>query len=392
MTRFEKSTARQMLILLALMLLHAAVDIYPGLLPVLLPLLRTHFKLSLAQGVLLISVMNLSANIFQILTGHLRSRQSKPFFLFIGAIMAAVLILIPLIPVSTAGCWMLAGLMLISGFGVAVVHPESLRAVHAIEQLPSAFSTSFFLTGGFVGFSAGAWLATVLVTRWGLPGLYGLGLISLATLLMVWILQVPLAVEPEPSNTPLPASTGPAFRPLFYATIPVAAGTTLLCGFFPTRLNEIGFPLTYGGMAALLFGCGSAIGSLSWALLARRFGELRCAVWALLAGVPSVLIFLLTLHSRWALIALMIAGATGGSAFALLVSLARQARGHVLGHRMAWMVGGSWGVSSVLLMILGKVGEWTGTQAVLHLTWIAYLVGAFSIWKLSATPARRLTR
>ncbi len=382
MRYLDRPTLRQILILLALMLLHATVDTYPGMLPVLLPLLRAHFKLSLAQGVMLISVMNLTANVVQILTGHLRARQHKPFFILIGAWLAAVLILIPLIPVSAAGCWMLAGLMLISGCGVAVVHPEGLRAVHAIERIPSAFCTSFFLMGGFVGFSAGAWLATMLVEQWGLSGLYGLGLISLFSFLLIWVLRVPIAVEPEISDAPQPEPTGPAFLPIFLATIPVAIGSTLLCGFFPTRLNEIGFPLTYGGLAALLFGCGSVVGSLTWALLARRLGELRCAMWAMLAGGPSVLIFLLTLHSRWALVALMLAGATGGSAFALMVSQARHARGNVLGQRMAWMVGGSWGISSILLMLLGKVAEWTGTQTVLHLTWIAYLTGALLVWNL----------
>jgi FSR family fosmidomycin resistance protein-like MFS transporter len=387
--RPNKSQVRQGLILLSLMLLHATVDTYPGMLPVLLPLLRTHFQLSLAQGVQLISVMNLTANVVQILTGHLRARQSKSFFILLGAWLAAALILIPLIPISAAGCWMLTGLMLISGSGVAIVHPEGLRAVHAIQHLPSAFCTSFFLMGGFVGFSGGAWLATVLVDRWGLSGLYGLGLISLFTFLLVWGLRIPLAVEPAESDASSLEPTGPPFRPIFLATIPVAIGSTLLCGFFPTRLNEIGFPLTYGGLAALLFGCGSVIGSLTWALLARRLGELRCAMWAMLGGGPSVLIFLLTLHSRWALIALLLAGATGGSAFALMVSQARHARGHVLGHRMAWMVGGTWGLSSILLMLLGKVAEWTGTQAVLHLTWIAYLTGAIGVWRLRRQPASR---
>lgn len=386
----NKQTLRQSLILLALMLIHATVDTYPGMLPVLLPLLRAHFRLSLAQGVLMISIMNLAANVFQILTGHLRPRESKPLFILLGAVLAAVLILIPLLPVSTAGCWMLAGLMLVSGIGVAVVHPEGLRAVHAIRELPPAFCTSFFLMGGFVGFSAGAWLTTMLVDRWGLSGLFGLGFISLSTLLLVWGLRIPLAVEPDETAAESAKPAGPVFRPIFLATLPVAIGSTLLCGFFPTRLNEMGFPLTYGGLAALLFGCGNAIGSLTWALLARRLGELRCAFWAMLGGAPTVLIFLLTLQSRWALVALLLAGATGGSAFALMVSLARHAQGQVLGQRMAWMVGGSWGVSSILLMLLGKVAEWTGTQIVLHLVWIAYFTGAVMVWKLRRTERRPL--
>lgn len=382
-----KIPARQAFILLALMLTHATVDTYPGMLPVLLPLIRSHFQLSLTQGVILISVMNLTANVVQLLTGHLRAHDRRPFFILLGSWLAAALVAIPLVPVTPAALWLLGGLMLISGAGVAVVHPEGLRAVHALDRLPPAFCTSFFLTGGFIGFSAGAWLATALVDRWGLPGLYGLGLVSLGSFIAVAALKVPLAIEP-PADAPTPAATGPAFRPLFLATIPAALGSTLLCGLFPTRLHELGFPLTYGGFAALLFGLGNAVGSMGWALLARRWGELRCARWALGAGVPATLLFLLTLRHRWALPFLWLAGATAGSAFALMVAHARHARGGVLGQRMAWMVGGSWGVSSLALMAVGPVADRFGTAPVLHLVWIAYLAGALVVGRLATLPAR----
>jgi len=60
----------------------------------------------------------------------------------------------------------------------------------------------------------------------------------------------------------------------------------------------------------------------------------------------------------------------------------------VLGQRMAWMVGGSWGVSSLALMAVGPVADRFGTAPVLHLVWIAYLAGALVVGRLATLPAR----
>ena len=382
---------RQAIQLAVLTLIHATVDMFGGMLPALLPEIRRHFGLSLAAGIGLLSVLNLFSNSVQIATGHLRARNPRPFFIPTGALLATLLVLMALLPGGAPGRPWLFLLAAIGGCGIAVVHPEGLRAVHALDRLPGALSTSVFMTGGFLGFAGGAWVATMLVSHFGLPGLQWLALFAAVGLIAFYILPPRLAVEPDPDLEPAPVdprappvAAHVSFWQVLLIAIPAAIGSTLIASLLPTRLNELHFTLTHGGFASLAFGVGSAAGSLGWAIIARRRGELTCITIGLLSGVPILIMFLLLIKFSLALILLMAGGACAGSAYPLLVALARRTSGPILGTRMALMVGGTWGTASILLLALGPVAERWGSQPLLFLAVIAFFVSGLLARRLRA--------
>jgi hypothetical protein len=71
-------------------------------------------------------------------------------------------------------------------------------------------------------------------------------------------------------------------------------------------------------------------------------------------------------------------GFSSMSAYILTVTLARESRGFNLGRRMALIVGGTWGVATLALMILAPLADWVGTGLVLKLTPAGYILSGLS--------------
>lgn len=378
---------RQFWRLLTLTVVHGSVDMLGGMLPALLPVIRQRFDLTLTAGIGVLSVLNMVSNAMQIATGHLRAKSERPFFIPLGVVVALMVTLIGFLPAGAAGHPWLYLAVILTGCGIAVVHPEGLRAVHALDRLPSAMSTAVFMTGGFLGFAGGAWVGTALVSRFGLQGLVGIAAITIAGLCVFFIMPIRLAVEhdgPEPGiGSPRPTMPQMlSFWSVFYIAVPTAIGSTLVASLLPTRLNELGFPLTHGGMAVLLFGGGSAVGALAWALLARRRGELVCVAASLMLGIPFLVAYLILIKSGWAIVLLMVTGACAGAAYPILVALARNTAGPVLGTRMAFMVGGTWGTASIVLFALGPVAERWGSQPPLYCGAAGYFIAGILALRL----------
>ena len=71
---------------------------------------------------------------------------------------------------------------------------------------------------------------------------------------------------------------------------------------------------------------------------------------------------------------LFFAGFCSNAVYPLLVTMARYATGANLGRRMGFIVGGTWGIASVVLIVLGPVADRFGAAAILKYTFIGYLL------------------
>lgn len=355
---------------------------FSNMLPSILPVIQKEFALSLSLGVFVLVTLIMTANTIQVLTGHLRADKTSPLFLHIGLILAACICLLAVLPKS-GNFPAMVGLAIVSGIGIAIVHPEGLRGIHALNRIPPAISTAVFMAGGFLGFASGGIISTVLVSRSGLPGLYPLALCPAIGILMVIFLRVRLAVETNPAgiNGPAAAKNQLPFWPIIAMAIPAAISTTILVSLLPTRLNELGFELTFGGFSATMFGLGGALGSLVLAAIAHKKGELLCSTLALFLVLPFLLAYLTLIDNRGAVWMLFGAGACAISAYILMITLARHAAGPTLGLRMGVMVGGTWAVANAIFLALTPVAEHFGTHILLKFTpWGYLLSAAFGLW------------
>ncbi|MBN1846078.1 MAG: MFS transporter [Sedimentisphaerales bacterium] len=364
--------------LLTVTALHFLADMFVGMVPALLPRLRSEFGLPLVTGAALITTLYIVCNGSQLLVGHLRSNQIKPFFLPLGMILSTSLCLLAFVPdAGRREIWIFT-LIVISGFGTGLVHPEGFRAIHALKDIGASTSTAVFMIGGMLGIGMGAWISTLLVARWGLWGLEAIGLISLAAVAVMVLLKVPLAAEETaPAADARPAERHRAsFWPIWLMTIPASIATTAIMGLLPTRLEELGYTLEHGGFSNMLFVAGAVSGTLFWATVSRGRSSIGTCALALLLGVPFLLAHLLFMKHRLAAWFLVPGGFCVMAAYPLMVMAARFSRGLNLGGRMALSAGGTWGVASLAFLLIGVLADRWGVGAIMRWTWTGYIASA----------------
>ena len=341
--------------LVVLAIIHFIVDMFAGALPAILPVLMLTFSIRFSLAVGILTALNLTANGVQIIIGHLRHDKKRPAFLQLGLILSAAVCLLGLLPANPQAYPLLIILAIICGCGVAMVHPEALRAVHKLRRISSAISTTYFLSFGFFGYAAGGYIAATLVSHLHLPGLYWLFVLPVLAAITVKFFRIRLSVERK-SNAAI-STNAPTdrvnFWPIFAVALMGAISTTIIFALLPTRLNELGFSLTFGGLCYLAFGLSWSLGSLLWANLARKI----------------VLI-------------LIIAGSCSPAYFPLMVSLARHTTGMKLGQRMGFIIGGAWGTASLVLLAVSPLAEHFGLQTVLNWTPLGYLASALIVLSL----------
>ncbi|MBN1436105.1 MAG: MFS transporter [Sedimentisphaerales bacterium] len=370
--------------LAVLTIVHALCDLNGGMIPALLPRLRQDFTLSLTQGIWLLAVLHITCNGVQLLIGHLRAHRETCFFIPIGLALALTMLFLGFLPKGLPGQVGLFALAAISAIGIAFLHPEALRAVHRLDAIPSSISSAIFLTGGFFGFAGGAYLTTTIVENFSIQALAYLAIIPAVSIPLIYILRIRIAVEPvlapipiqnNQDPTPRPAPTSKYnFWPIFFMAVPAAISGVMIVGLVPTRLNELDFPLSFGGFAVMLFGAGGAAGGLFWAFLARHKSEIPfCAITSLI-GAPLMFAYFLLLKYQYAVALFCLSSFFINAVTTLAVSAARHARGLNIGQRMAFMLGGTWGTGSVLLLAVGPIADHIGTQPILYAAAVAYLI------------------
>jgi len=371
--------------------IHFLVDMFGNMLPAILPQIRTHFALRLSLGSVVLASLMLTANGVQLLTGHMRADKTRPLFLHVGLILAAGICLLAMAPASSLGVAMIIGLGIVSGCGIAVVHPEGLRGVHALDGISPAMSTAVFMTSGFLGFAGGGAISSYLVSSRGLAGLYPLGLCPVLGVAALMLSRVRLSVGDSDEQAAKAAEAACSERLPFWQVmmmaLPAAISTTVILSFVPTYLNERGFDLTFGGLSSAAFGAGGTIGPFVWAAIAHRKGDLPCALWAFLLSVPCMVLYLFFSDHRPAIWMLFGAGFCSMSAYILAITLSRYAQGLNFGQRMAFIVGGNWGIANLVFIAISPAAERFGTGAVLKFMPLGYLLSALlALWMVLKYP------
>ncbi len=351
--------------LIALTSLHFIVDAFAGMPSVLLPNIRNNFTLTLTQGVAIIVILDISCNVFQILTGHLRSKSTKPLFMQIGLLLASLVTLIFLVPQSHA-FYFLCLIFLLAGVGIAIVHPEALRAVHTIARIPATIATSVFITAGFLGFSSGGYIASILIQRFGATSIAWMALLTIPPILFLHLTKVKLATDDHKNDQDnVSLRDVYPFWIIFLMSLPITVSSTILVRLLPSRLAEIGFDVGFTGKSVLLYGIGSAVGSLVWAQLAHKKGELITTSILMLIGAPLLVLYLANLDSAQAIWLLMISGFFASSTYSFIITMGKKATGLKLGQRMGFLIGGAWGFASLVLLALSKPAEIYGIEKIL---------------------------
>ncbi|MFH1616753.1 MAG: MFS transporter [Planctomycetota bacterium] len=380
MASIEKLKIFQFRQLFALSFIHFVVDMFAGMLPPLLPAIRDYFQVSLKTVVALLAVFNIVCNAVQIATGHLRASKKRPFFMPLGLVLSGAVCFFALLPAGRGDSIRVLlpfALVLLAGTGIAITHPEGLRAVYLLRRIPTAESSTIFLMGGFLGSSTGAWVSTLLVDTWGLKALLVLLLGPLLGIIVMSMVRFRLAVDRAVHINSKHEKHRLPFWMIMLMALPGTTATLIIISFLPIRLvNEMGFDLPFGGFSTMLFGLGAMSGAFLWARVSRKIPELKTCIFAFLVGIPFYFLYLFTMDSKIAVASLFVMSFTCTGTFPLIVAMARHAKGANLGQRMGLIVGGCWGFASLVLIAFGPVADKYGVGGILRWVWAGYLASA----------------
>jgi len=352
--------------LLALSFAHFAVDCMPGLMHTVLPAIQDRFAMSVQTGAVLLTVFLVAANGIQVLIGHMRSEKETPLFLYVGLLLSMSILMFSFVPEGAGTLPAAMAVAVASAVGVGMVHPEALRAVHRINGIHSALSSSVFMGFGVSGFAVSSWASTYLFQWWGFWGQLPFCAAAVLGVCAVRLTGVRLAVEAAPAERKFSAhDVDVPFWPVMAIATLSAVAAQVLCWIIPQHLNLIGARLSLGGVAVAMFSLSGGIGGILMSRAAWRRGEAVVAAAMLAVGLPFVAGYLLLMRHSWSPAVMFVGGFFCYGAYPILVSLARRSRGPRLGQRMGLMVGGIWLVACLFPMLLGPVVKRFGTEPVL---------------------------
>jgi len=150
-----------------LMLGHLCTDINQGALPAILPFLIVHHNLSYASAASLVMAANLVSSVIQPFLGYLGDKTSRPWLMSVGIVLAGAGV--ALIGFSQS-YWFTLTAAAISGFGIALFHPEGGKLANYAAGEQKGAGISVFAVGGNLGFAIGPIIASVALAAWGLTG------------------------------------------------------------------------------------------------------------------------------------------------------------------------------------------------------------------------------
>lgn len=147
---------------------HIVTDINQGALPAILPFLVINYDFSYAAAGGLVLACNSVSSIIQPLLGYISDRFANPIVMSIGMLLAGLGIAL----VGLFGSyWLMFMSVVVSGFGVALFHPEGGRMINCVAKVKKGEAMGIFSVGGSVGFAVGPLLVAVLVPVFGIRGL-----------------------------------------------------------------------------------------------------------------------------------------------------------------------------------------------------------------------------
>ena len=357
---------------------HGTSDFYAGFVPLIVYYVASHNGLSpIFQGVVGF-IWYVTSSIVQPLFGAYSDRYGRWWFLPASVGITAV-------GVSLAGLatspLMLVLLVILGGFGSALMHPEAGRYSSMLSGSRKATGISIFIIGGQIGYSIGPAIAAVALAHWqggtawlAIPGLVAVGA-------LFWAMsEIGPRAERHHSETP-PLHVPPADR-FGIALLLISSALRQLVNssfmiFLPNLLVGRGHTLVEAGQIVTLFLIVGVLGTYAGGTLADRFGALFISIATLIAAVPCLLAFFMTggaLGLYLLMLGSILLSANSGPAVALVQAMLPQNLGMALG----LMNGVAFGIGSALVTGVGVLVARSGPATALAAVSFVPLVSALA--------------
>ncbi len=372
---------------------HGSVDFYVTLLQALAPGMTQHLDLPLGRVVALVGIGQLIANGVQPLTGWIMGKRNLSWIMWAGAIIATL----PALMGWASGHWTLALLVVVGAFGTGAFHPEGILAAHETSGDKAHFGVPLFMAGGYFFSAAAAPIAIFWVGRFGYRALAWLAIPGLLLALTLYRKDSQkrhshpsVAIRPRSQRVTRREAGTLSFWPLLFVALFCNTATGLFMAILTSH-----YDLTFGpdsrvwaGWVLLIIGGLGSLASFFWGSVCRKKERYYLVAFAtqLLAGP---LFFLLAHASSPALglaIAFPLSVVSPGAVYPVSVSLVRNASGATQALRAGLIVGGTWGIAALMIMLAGVlIDHGVSTTALVSVSAFSCLLAALlSGWQALA--------
>jgi len=371
---------------------HFVTDLNQGALPALLPFFKDALNLSYTMAGTILLSANLTSSIIQPVLGHLSDRKPIGWFLPLAPIIACL-------GISASGFipnyFLLLALIIITGFGIALFHPEGFKTSYFFTGEKKATGMSIFAVGGNLGIALGPLWALLLVTSLGLHGTLGMIvpgiLIGVILLFNLSEITSPVQLAHREAKKVEKKSLTKDQKWTFFLLVTIATirawiqfGLATYIPFY--YINYLKENPLYAGKLVSTFLISGAVGTLIGAPLADRWGHKTFLNITLLLSFPFFILFYYS-SGFISFIILGIAGTVLISSFALTTVMAQTTLPQHLGIASGMMVGFSMSAGGIGVTVLGMIADAWGVPIAMKTILILPLI-AFGLSLIVKYPLK----
>lgn len=383
--KFSQPTGRIAFpILVALSLSHCLNDLLQSVISASYPLFKEDLSLNFAQIGLITLVYQLSASVFQPLTGLLFDKHPVVWSLPMG--MSFTLVGLFSLAFAPGLHWLLVSVCLI-GIGSSVLHPEASRITYLASGGKRGLAQSLFQVGGNLGGSLGPLLVALLVAPYGRQHIGWFVILAVAAILVMipickWyksylnhlkkrpiLAKAQIAMPLPPNKTVFAISI---LLILIFSKYIYMASLNSYYTFY--LIHKFGVNVQQSQLFLFVFLVSTAIGTLAGGPIGDKIGR-KYVIWVSIVGTAPFSLLMPHAGLLWTVILSFCVGLMLSSAFPAILLYAQELLPNKLGLISGLFFGFAFGIAGIGSAVLGNMADKFGIEAVYNVCAFMPLLG-----------------
>ena len=344
---------------------HMALDFYMTLTPPLWAFFQGHFNLTVAQFAYLPTVIVFCGSVPQPFMGYFSDGRDRMVLVALGLFVTGVF-------VSCIGfspsAYILAVFLIFASFGSSLFHPTAGGLVTALNPCRKNLAMAIFLTGGTLGMTIAALAGTQIVEQYGIQYLWLIGIpVFILVPLVLWQARKIPCDERRTTAGKIDFSILSKTRALWTLFAISVSRSIIHTGFvsFTAILGASrGWSTVKIGWVFAGYLLASTLGRLAGGYLADRMSQRKLLAFSCATSAIFHMGFCLT-DGYLSLIAFFVAGFLFDLGITTNISLAQRALPQNTGTATGLMMGFSWSMAGLAMLVVGRLAEWFSTSVAL---------------------------
>jgi FSR family fosmidomycin resistance protein-like MFS transporter len=365
---------------------HLATDFANGALPALLPYFKERFGLSYTFAALLMLASAASSSVIQPLFGLWSDRRGALWLAPAGVALGGIGIALA---ADAPSYWLVFGLVVLSGIGVAAFHPEGSKFAAYVSGRRRASGMAAFSIGGNLGYALGPIVAGALVAGFGLRGglLLVIPCVAVAALLVVRFRYLESFAPREGDGTPVvTAPDQPRAIAILLGVITLRSFSWFgLITFVPLWEVSLGHSKSQGNHLLALMLLVGTVGTVVAGPAADRFGR-RPVLLASLVATPPLIATFIVVGGAIGAVCLALVGACVIGPFGVTMVMSQEYLPRRIGMASGLSIGFSIGLGGIGAVALGAVADSVSLRSAL---WVAAAIPLLAVALGTLLPSSR---